>query len=105
MKDKINPAHYKDQCSIECIEALEVILGAEGLLSYCIGNVVKYLWRCKHKNGFEDILKAEWYINRADEMYEKVYDITLLSHQLFALRGLVEEYKKIYGGKNESSNN
>ena len=50
-------------------------------------------------------MRGDLYINRADEMYEKVYDITLLSHQLLALHGLVEEYKKIYGGKNESSNN
>jgi hypothetical protein len=99
MKDNINPAHYKDQCSIECIEAMEIILGAEGLLNYCLGNAIKYLWRCKYKGGYEDILKAEWYIKRADDMYEKVYDTTQLSHQLFALRELVDEYKRMYGGK------
>lgn len=97
--DNINPSHYKDTCSIECIEAMEIAFGAEGVLVFCLCNAYKYLWRHKHKNGYEDILKAEWYVKHADELYEQVHDVTRLDYQLFAIRELVDKYKKIYGGK------
>jgi len=31
-------------------------------LGYHVGNVIKYVTRYKDKNGLEDLLKAEWYI-------------------------------------------
>ena len=99
MSDNINPSHYKNTCSIECIEAMEIAFGAKGVLSFCLCNAFKYLWRCGHKNGYEDVLKAEWYIKKADDLYEEVFDTTKLDHQLFALRDMVDKYKKIYGGK------
>jgi len=37
-------------------------------LSYHLGNVVKYITRAEHKgNRKEDLLKAQWYLNRAIE--------------------------------------
>jgi len=30
----------------------------------CTGNAIKYLWRWRHKNGIEDLKKAQWYIQR-----------------------------------------
>ena len=65
-KDMINhPPHYT-QGEIECIEAIKYIndklniLGYEG---YCLGNFIKYIWRCNFKNGWEDIDKAIFYLN------------------------------------------
>ncbi len=64
MSDVVNhPSHYT-QGKIECIEAIEEALGAEGFKGYCTGNAIKYLWRWQHKNGVEDLKKAQWYINR-----------------------------------------
>ena len=64
MSDKVNhPDHYT-QGGIECIDAIRAALGPE-FQDYCIGNVLKYVWRCKHKNGIEDLRKAMVYLNWA----------------------------------------
>ena len=42
-------------------EATRDLKGEE---AFCIGNAIKYLWRWKHKNGLEDLRKAQWYISR-----------------------------------------
>lgn len=60
--DNVNhPAHYNSG-GIECIDALKAQLGAQGFCDYCQGNIAKYLWRYKHKNGVEDLKKAQWYL-------------------------------------------
>lgn len=64
--DSINrPKHYTDHPSgIECIQITEH-------MNFCLGNVVKYIWRASLKNGLEDLKKAQWYINREIERLEK----------------------------------
>lgn len=66
--DKVNPAHYKSQCSIECIDAILAVLGIEGTINFCLGNCVKYCWRFKNKNGEEDLAKADWYISKSEDL-------------------------------------
>ena len=92
-EDMVNhPSHYADHCSIECIDAIELALGDDGTVNYCIGNVIKYLWRCKFKNGVEDLNKAEWYLNRLLE--DDRYDYTTMvrySDKLNYLNRLHEE--------------
>ena len=65
-----SPNHYK-QGDIECIDAIRAALGKEGFEAYCIGNVIKYSWRYKHKNGLEDLKKAQVYQAWATEQMEK----------------------------------
>lgn len=69
--DKINPDHYK-QGKVECIDAIDsathYLNGFEG---YCVGNILKYVWRYKSKNGLEDLKKARWYLNKLIEGVEK----------------------------------
>lgn len=72
MKENVNhPSHY-NQGGIECIDAMEAavsgLTGAEALLT---GQVIKYLWRWKHKNGIEDLQKAKWYLERLIEKAKK----------------------------------
>ena len=57
------PIHYAAG-SIECIDAIEAQLSAEEFRGYLKGNVIKYLWREKHKGGVESLKKANWYLNR-----------------------------------------
>lgn len=57
------PAHY-NQSDIECIDAIKASMTLAEFQSYLKGNVLKYLWRYRHKNGLEDVKKAQWYINR-----------------------------------------
>ncbi len=61
MGDAINPDHYR-QGAVECIDAIHAALGDEGFKDYCRGACIKYLWRTKHKNGLEDLRKAQWYL-------------------------------------------
>ena len=63
--DMVNhPPHYTHG-GVECIEALEAMLGAEGFNAYCRGTAVKYLWRTGHKwDAEEDLKKAIWYLER-----------------------------------------
>jgi hypothetical protein len=59
--DMVNhPPHY-NQYGVECIVALRAATG-EGFEYYLQGNVMKYLWRYRYKNGVEDLKKANWYL-------------------------------------------
>lgn len=64
------PKHYT-YGDIECIDVIQAITkhlkGDEG---YFIGNVLKYLWRWKYKNGIEDIKKAREYLDMLIAKYE-----------------------------------
>ena len=63
--DVINhPAHYTAG-GIECIDAIQAALTPEEFRGYCKGNVLKYIWREKHKGGDESLEKAAWYLDRA----------------------------------------
>lgn len=66
MTDMINhPPHYtshpaKCECGrqIECIQIVEHE-------NFCIGNAIKYLWRCGLKgDAIQDLEKARFYIDR-----------------------------------------
>ena len=64
MTDNVNnPPHYK-QGDIECIDAIRAALNDEEWRGYCKGNVIKYVWRERHKGGDESIRKANWYLGR-----------------------------------------
>ncbi len=59
-----HPGHY-NQGMVECIDAIKAATAElKGIEAVCTANAIKYLWRWKQKNGVEDLLKAEWYINR-----------------------------------------
>lgn len=68
--DVVNhPSHYT-QGGIECIDAMKAAFGADELAVYCKIAAFKYVWRCDHKNGLEDIKKAIWYLNKYLELKE-----------------------------------
>lgn len=59
--DNVNsPVHYLST-GIECIVAMEAMLSKEEFIGYLRGNIFKYHWRYKQKNGIEDLNKASWY--------------------------------------------
>ena len=61
--DMVNhPPHY-NQKGIECIDAIEAATD-KGFEYYLQGNIIKYLWRYRYKNGVEDLKKAQWYLNK-----------------------------------------
>lgn len=65
MHDAVNhPDHYT-QGKVECIDAIEsATTGLEGIEAVLTGQVMKYMWRWKRKNGLEDLQKAQFYLNR-----------------------------------------
>jgi hypothetical protein len=58
-----SPSHYT-QGPIECIDAIKSALTAEEYKGYCKGNIIKYVWREKHKGGVESLEKSRWYLDR-----------------------------------------
>lgn len=71
--DMVNsPPHYNES-GIECIDAIAAALG-DGFEFYLQGNIMKYLWRYRYKNGTEDLKKARWYLDKLTEEVEGYYD-------------------------------
>ena len=68
--DMVNhPPHY-NKYGVECIEAIKAATG-EGFEYYLQGNILKYLWRYRYKNGVEDLKKANWYLELMMEVVDK----------------------------------
>lgn len=58
-----HPDHYNWKGE-ECITLIRIMCrGEEGFDGYCKGNIVKYLFREKKKNGIEDLKKARAYLD------------------------------------------
>lgn len=59
MTDNVShPEHYTKP--VPGIEAIEVTQH----FNFCLGNVIKYVWRFKAEGFLEDLKKAQWYLNR-----------------------------------------
>ena len=63
-----NPPHY-NKSGIETIDAIKAMTD-DGYEYYLQGNIMKYLWRYRYKNGVEDLKKAQWYLNELIEELE-----------------------------------
>ena len=62
-EDMVNsPPHY-NKAGIECINAIQAATG-DGYKYYIQGNLIKYMWRYRHKNQLEDLQKAQWYLTK-----------------------------------------
>lgn len=62
-----NPSHYQSKSGIECIDAIRAALTPEEFRGFCKGNIIKYVWRERHKGQDESLEKAIWYANEAKE--------------------------------------
>lgn len=63
-----NPAHYTSG-GIETLDYIKAKVS--DYPSYAVGNIVKYVSRYEHKNGIEDLKKAQFYLNDLIEEMEK----------------------------------
>lgn len=72
-EERVNhPTHYRGENGVECIDAIESVTSLyEGFSGYCIGNILKYVWRHRLKGGIQDLEKAKWYIDRLISYYEE----------------------------------
>jgi len=65
MSDPINhPDHYCQGDGVECIDAIAAALTPDEFRGFCKGNVLKYVWRERHKGGAQSLMKARWYLDR-----------------------------------------
>lgn len=64
--DMVNhPPHY-NKAGIETIDA--IMAATDGGFEYYLqGNILKYVWRYRYKNGVEDLEKALWYLKKLIE--------------------------------------
>lgn len=86
-----HPDHYANNCSMECWDAMKVVLGTEGFVQYCIGNAFKYIWRSRFKGKpEEDMAKAEEYLREAS--FFKPYISNGLADRLGMMYTLVGIY-------------
>lgn len=61
------PSHY-NQGKMQPIDAIpDATIGLGGYEGFLVGNIIKYIWRWKHKNGLEDLKKVRWYLDRLIE--------------------------------------
>ena len=70
---KVDPVEQPDHYNKGAIEAIEAIMAAtnEQAEGYLQGNIMKYVWRYRYKNGLEDLQKAQWYLNKLIEVYQE----------------------------------
>ena len=67
------PLHY-NVGDIECIDYIKQVLGVEGFIAYCHGNMIKYQHRHRYKNKpVEDMDKADWYMQRMREAMKEIH--------------------------------
>lgn len=68
-KEAVNhPSHYNREGSMECIDEMLLIFGAEAVKNFCLCNAWKYRYRAADKNGEEDLKKSDWYMNKYQEL-------------------------------------
>jgi len=63
--DPVNhPARYT-RGGIECIDAIcAAVQDLPGKEAWLVGQIIKYVWRYRWKNGAEDLKKAQFYLGR-----------------------------------------
>lgn len=69
----IRPDHYKEG-GIEPIDYMRQKMSKEAFVGFCMGNVMKYVGRYEHKNGVEDLKKAQKYLEWGIKRYESNTD-------------------------------
>lgn len=64
VEDLVNhPKHYTGD--IECIDVIKQQFGLDGMIKFCLGNAMKYIFRCEHKGTTKvDLQKAVWYLTK-----------------------------------------
>lgn len=72
INDNVNhPSHYTHG-DVECIDAIESSMTHQAFCGYLKGNIQKYIWRYENKGKpIEDLKKAQWYIAKLIDTYEK----------------------------------
>jgi len=93
---QIGGSHY-ERCSIQPWEAIK-----QNELDYFTGNVLRYIMRHRLKNGVEDLLKAQHYIEYMIEHYKELY-VQDQPNQGFSTKELANDLSILWRGANGTS--
>lgn len=70
-KAELRPKYYKGKDGKDLFSRFENgLLNKEQVRGFYLGNIIKYITRYRGKNGLEDLLKADTYLNRLIEFEE-----------------------------------
>ena len=57
-----HPSHYQSESGLEVIDVIEAFTSTlNGIEATDTGNIIKYAYRWKNKNGIQDLEKIMWY--------------------------------------------
>ena len=91
-----HPSHYQVSGRKECIVEIQESYGLEVLITFCLTNAYKYLYRAgnKENNSYEqDIQKAQWY-------FDYIKNYVIVNDKLVELYKFVKtELEKIENAK------
>ena len=63
-----HPSHYQSESGLEVIDVIEAFTSdLNGIEATDTGYILKYMCRWKHKNGLQDLEKAQWYLTHLIE--------------------------------------
>lgn len=67
----IRPEHYKN-CSLECWDAMKLVLGTDGFISFCLGNPFVYIntTGLQTENPYAPKNKVPWAPSQTDMLAE-----------------------------------
>lgn len=66
-----HPNHYNKE-NIECFDVIKAFYGNDAFESFCLGNILKYVMRCKLKGKYiDDLKKARVYIDEIINIHSK----------------------------------
>jgi hypothetical protein len=68
--EQVGGDHYKEK-DVQPWDAMQSWMSAEQFEGYLRGNVIKYVARYPDKNGLEDLLKAQHYLEKLISTKEK----------------------------------
>ena len=79
-KDKLvsHPDHYQSETGMEVIDVIEAFtFDLKGIEATYTGNIIKYMFRWKKKNGLQDLKKAMWYLQHLIDHVENLEKETI----------------------------
>lgn len=77
-EDIVNsPDHYTSG-QVECIDAIQSALTIDEYRGYLKGNILKYIWRERLKNGAQDVQKSVWYSTELIQLILRVGELDAL---------------------------
>lgn len=92
-----HPAHYNKPGRKECIEEMIDLYGLDAVITFCVLNSYKYLYRHDLKNGQEDLDKAKWYESKGLELAQKNEKFQIAQHYGLEaqMQQLIEEMSEL----------